>query len=78
MSTPSSPIGLYLSTHNGGFLTRSIIDLLNAVEKLMGRGKAVLLVHDASSLRGDGGVKAYRLSEAGRAAGKDGKWDSAS
>ncbi|KAI9637150.1 uncharacterized protein MKK02DRAFT_45862 [Dioszegia hungarica] len=78
VSTPSSPIGLYLSTHNGGFLTRSTIDLLNAVEKLMGRGKAVLLVHDASSSRGDGGVRAYRLTEGGRAAGKDGKWDGTS
>ncbi|WWC64947.1 uncharacterized protein I303_107561 [Kwoniella dejecticola CBS 10117] len=77
VQTPDSPVGIYLSTHNGGFATRVAIELLSAVEKVSGgRGKAVLIVHDASkSNGGDLSVKAFRLGEGARAAAKLGKWD---
>ncbi|WVF67812.1 hypothetical protein IAT40_002573 [Kwoniella sp. CBS 6097] len=77
VQTPDSPVGIYLSTHNGGFATRVAIDLLSAVEKTAGgRGKAVLIVHDASKANGnDLSVKAYRLGEGAREAAKAGKWD---
>ncbi|WVR08812.1 hypothetical protein IAU60_005870 [Kwoniella sp. DSM 27419] len=77
VQTPDSPVGIYLSTHNGGFATRVAIDLLAAVEKVSGgRGKAVLIVHDASKANGgDLSVKAYRLGEGAREAAKQGKWD---
>ncbi|WWD20919.1 hypothetical protein CI109_105397 [Kwoniella shandongensis] len=76
VQTPDSPIGIYLSTHNGGFATRVSVDLLAAVEKNAGRGKAVLVIHDASRANGgDLSVKAYRLSEGARDAAKKGKWD---
>ncbi|TYJ56826.1 hypothetical protein B9479_002436 [Cryptococcus floricola] len=76
VSTPDSPIGIYLSTHNGGFATRVSIDLLSAVEKSAGRGKAILLIHDASRSNGnDLSLKAYTLSEGAREAAKKGKWD---
>lgn len=42
----------------------------------MGRGKAVLVVHDKSESRGGGaGFRAYRMSEGMRGAGKEGRWD---
>ncbi|OCF45604.1 translation initiation factor 3 subunit H [Kwoniella heveanensis CBS 569] len=77
VQTPDSPVGIYLSTHNGGSATRVAIDLLSAVEKVSGgRGKAVLIVHDASKANGnDLSVKAYRLGEGAREAAKAGKWD---
>ncbi|WWC72822.1 uncharacterized protein I206_106786 [Kwoniella pini CBS 10737] len=77
VQTPDSPVGVYLSTHNGGFATRVSIELLSAVEKVSGgRGKAVLIVHDASKANGgDLSVKAYRLGEGAREAAKLGKWD---
>lgn len=76
VSTPDSPVGIYLSTHNGGFATRVSIELLSAVEKAAGRGKAILVIHDASrSNGGDLSVKAYRLSEGAREAAKLGRWD---
>ncbi|WVW80707.1 hypothetical protein I302_102693 [Kwoniella bestiolae CBS 10118] len=77
VQTPDSPVGIYLSTHNGGFATRVSIELLSAVEKHAGgRGKAILVVHDASkSNGGDLSVKAYRLGEGAREAAKLGKWD---
>jgi translation initiation factor 3 subunit H len=79
VATPDSPVGIYLSTHNGGFVTRTAIDLLAAVEKTAGRGKAILVLHDAArAAGGDLSVKAYRLSEGGRAAAKGAKWDTAS
>ena len=77
VASPDSPVGVYLSTHNGGFVTRTTIDLLIAVEKISGRGKAVLVVHDAS--RANGGelaVKGWRLSDGAREAAKRAKWDS--
>ncbi|KAK4683438.1 translation initiation factor 3 subunit H, partial [Tremellales sp. Uapishka_1] len=78
VSTPDSPVGIYLSTHNGGFVTRSAIELMVAVEKAAGRSKAVLVIHDVSkSTGGDLSVKAYRLSEGAREAAKAGKWDTA-
>lgn len=76
VSTPDSPVGIYLSTHNGGFATRVSIELLSAVEKAAGRGKAILVVHDASrSNGGDVSVKAYRLADGAREAAKLGRWD---
>lgn len=78
VSVPDSPVGIYLSTHNGGFVTRAAIELLTAVEKAAGRGKAILVIHDASRAAGnDLSVKAYRLSEGARAAAATKKWDSA-
>lgn len=80
VQTPDSPIGIYLSTHNGGFVTRGAVDLMVAVEKAAGRGKAILLIHDASkaAASGDIAVKAYRLSDGAREAAKQGKWDASS
>lgn len=79
VQVPDSPVGIYLSTHNGGYVTRASIDLLLAVEQAAGRGKAILLIHDASrAYGGDVTVKAYRLSEGARAAAAAKKWDSAS
>lgn len=79
MSTPDSPVGVYLSTHNGGFVTRAAMDLVIAVEKAAGRGKAVLVIHDASrAAGGDLNMKAYKLGEGARDAAKKGKWDTAS
>ncbi|OWZ64355.1 hypothetical protein AYX14_06509 [Cryptococcus neoformans] len=76
VSTPDSPVGIYLSTHNGGFATRVSIELLSAVEKAAGRGKAILVIHDASrSNGGDLSVKAYRLADGAREAAKLGRWD---
>ncbi|WWC98415.1 hypothetical protein V866_005306 [Kwoniella sp. B9012] len=77
VQTPDSPVGIYLSTRNGGFATRVSIELLSAVEKAAGgRGKAILVVHDASkSNGGDLSVKAFRLGEGAREAAKLGKWD---
>jgi translation initiation factor 3 subunit H len=70
-------VGIYLSTHNGGFATRVAIELLAAVEKVTGRGKAILVVHDISrSIGGDLSIKAYRMSEGAREATRRGKWDS--
>ncbi|RSH87158.1 hypothetical protein EHS25_003649 [Saitozyma podzolica] len=78
VSTPDSPIGIYLSTHNGGFITRAAVDLLVAIERAAGRGKAILVIHDASRASGgDLSVKAYRLSEGARASAKSKKWDTA-
>ena len=78
VQTPDSIVGIYLSTHNGGFATRVCIDLLTAVEKVTGRGRGLLLVHDVSrSVGGDLSVKAYRLSEGAREAAKKGRWDTA-
>lgn len=76
LETPDSPVGVYLSTSNGGFVTRTALDLLKAVEGMTKRGKGVLIVHDAS--RGNGGdlgIKAYRLTDGAREAAKQGKWD---
>ncbi|ORY26785.1 hypothetical protein BCR39DRAFT_540206 [Naematelia encephala] len=79
VQTPDSPVGVYLSTHNGGSVTRAAIDLLSSVEKAAGRGKAILIVHDAAKASGgDLSVKAYRLSDAAREAASKGKWDTAS
>ncbi|BEI87509.1 uncharacterized protein CcaverHIS019_0102270 [Cutaneotrichosporon cavernicola] len=77
VQTPDSPVGVYLSTHNGGFITRGAVDLLVAVEKAAGRGKAILVIHDASkaAASGDLSLKAYKLSEGARVAAKEGKWD---
>lgn len=76
VQTPDSPVGIYLSTHNGGYPTRVAIDLLSAVEQVTKRGKAVLVVHDVSrSHGGDLSVKAYTLTDGARAAAKAGKWD---
>jgi len=76
VQTPDSPVGIYLSTHNGGFLTRATIDLALAVNKHMGRGRAIVLIHDlARGMGGDFGVKAYRLAEGTVETGKSGKWD---
>ena len=79
VTTPDSPIGIYLSTRNGAFLTRAVLDLLLALEKSVGRGKAVLVVHDATKgVEAKGlSVKAYGLGEGVRGVAKDGKWDSA-
>ncbi|EIW69263.1 translation initiation factor 3 subunit H [Tremella mesenterica] len=75
-SLPDSPVGIYLSTHNGGFVTRSTIELLLAVERVSGRGKAVLVIHDASRANGrDLNLKAWRLSDGAKAAAQKGKWD---
>jgi len=48
-----------------------------AVEKAAGRGKAILIIHDASKAAnaGDLSIKAYRLSDGAREASKAGKWD---
>ncbi len=60
-------------------MTRAAIDLLIALEKSVGRGKAVLVIHDLSrAVGGDLSVKAYRLSEGAREAAKKGKWDTTS
>lgn len=77
MQTPDAPVGVYLSTHNGGFVTRGAVDLLVAVEKAAGRGKAILLIHDAgkAATSGDLSIKAFRLSDGAREAAKAGKWD---
>lgn len=77
VQTPDSPVGVYLSTHNGGFLTRAIVELVLAVEKAAGRGKAIIVIHDASkaAASNDISVKAYKLSEGAREAAKTGKWD---
>lgn len=80
VQTPDSPIGIYLSTRNGGFLNRATLELVLAVEAAVGRGKAVLLIHDATKAleASDVSVKAYVLSEAARGVARDGKWDGAS
>jgi translation initiation factor 3 subunit H len=79
VQTPDSPVGVYISTHNGGFVTRGAVDLMVAVEKAAGRGKAILIIHDATkaAAAGDLSVKAYHLSEGAREAAKQGKWDAA-
>ena len=78
VSTPDSPVGVYLSTHNGGFVTRAAIDMIITVEKAVGRGKAILLIHDQSRASGgDLSIKAYRLSDGARDAARKGKWDTA-
>lgn len=78
VQTPDSPVGIYLSTHNGGFVTRQAVELLLAVEKVANRGKAVVLIHDtARSAGGELSVQAYRLSDGAREAAKLNKWDSA-
>lgn len=77
VGAPDGPVGVYLSTANGGFVTRTTIDLLGAVEKMSKRGKAVLVIHDKS--RSNGGelsVRGYRLSEGAREAARTNKWDS--
>jgi len=79
VQTPDSPVGIYLSTHNGGYVTRAAMELLTAVEKVTKRGKAVLVIHDVSrSHGGDLSVKAWRLTDGAREAAKLGKWDTAS
>ncbi|WVQ81548.1 hypothetical protein IAT38_003672 [Cryptococcus sp. DSM 104549] len=76
VGTPDSPVGIYLSTHNGGFATRVSIELLTAVEKAAGRGKAILVIHDAARAHGgDICVKAYKLGDGAREAAKKGRWD---
>ncbi|WWC92567.1 uncharacterized protein L201_007526 [Kwoniella dendrophila CBS 6074] len=77
VQTPDSPIGIYLSTFNGGFATRVTIDLLSAIEKISnGRGKPILVIHDKSKSNGnDLSIKAYRLGQGAREAAKLGKWD---
>lgn len=76
VQTPDSPVGIYLSTNNGGAITKTAIDLLLSVEKVTGRGKAVIVIHDrARAANGDLGVKAWRLSDGARASAKSGKWD---
>jgi hypothetical protein len=78
VQTPDSPVGIYLSTHNGGFVTRQAVELLLAVEKVSNRGKAVVVIHDASrSVGGELSVQAYRLSDGAREAASKNKWDSA-
>ncbi|KAL7420943.1 hypothetical protein Q5752_004897 [Cryptotrichosporon argae] len=79
VNTPDTPVGVYLSTHNGGFVTRAAVELVLAVERAGARGRAVLVVHDAAraDASGDVSVKAYRLSEGAREAAKGGKWDNA-
>lgn len=60
-------------------MSRAAIDLLIAVEKAAGRGKAVLVIHDVSrTAGGDLSVKAYRLSDGAREAARKGRWDTAS
>lgn len=61
-------------------MTRGAVDLMVAVEKAAGRGKAILVIHDASKAiaSGDLSVKAYKLSDGAREAAKDGKWDASS
>jgi translation initiation factor 3 subunit H len=77
-------VGVYISTHTsafslsgnggvggtGGFLTRGVVDLMQAVERTQGgRGRAVLVVHDAArSVGGDISIKAYKFSEGFNAA----------
>lgn len=79
IQTPDSPVGIYMSTNNGGSITKTAIDLLLSVEKLSSRGKAVIVIHDrARAAHGDLGVKAYRLSEGTREAAKQNKWDATS
>ncbi|WOO82258.1 Eukaryotic translation initiation factor 3 subunit H [Vanrija pseudolonga] len=77
VQTPDSPVGVYLSTHNGGFVTRGAVDLMVAVEKAAGRGKAILVIHDAGKAANssDLSIKAYKLSEGAQEAAKSGKWD---
>ncbi|WVO13668.1 hypothetical protein L204_101289 [Cryptococcus depauperatus] len=76
VSTPDSPVGIYLSTHNGDFATRVSIELLAAVEKIMGRGRAVLVIHDVCRSNGnDLSVKAFKLGDGARRAAAAGKWD---
>lgn len=77
VQTPDSPVGVYLSTHNGAFLTRAVVELVLAVEKAAGRGKAIVLIHDASKAAASSelNIKAYKLSEGAREAAKTGKWD---
>lgn len=77
VSTPDSPVGIYLSTHNGGYVTRAAIDALRAVESVTKRGKGVVVVHDLSAgvNAGDVAVKAYRLTDGAREAAKGGRWD---
>jgi translation initiation factor 3 subunit H len=54
------------------------VDLLVAIERAAGRGKAILVIHDAARASGgDLSVKAYRLSEGARASAKSKKWDTA-
>ena len=60
-------------------MTRAALDLLISVERVTRRGRAVLLVHDASAApTGDFNVKGYRLSLGAREAAKAEKWDTAS
>lgn len=77
VQTPDSPVGLYLSTHNGGFITKPVLDLVGSVERVAGRGKAIIVVHDAN-IQGELSVKAYRLSQGLRDAAKSGRFDTAS
>jgi len=77
VQTPDSPVGIYLSTNNGGSITTQAIKLLLAVEELTKRGRAVVIIHDrARASNGDLGVKAWRLSDGAREAAKHKKWDS--
>jgi translation initiation factor 3 subunit H len=46
------------------------------VEKLSGRGRGVIIIHDrARASNGDLGVKAWRLSDGARDAAQKNKWD---
>ena len=56
-----------------------MLELVLAVEAAAGRGKAVLLIHDATKAleANDLSVKAYVLSEAARGVSQGGKWDGA-
>lgn len=77
VQTPDSPVGIYLSTNNGGSITKTAIDLLLSVEKLSNRGRGIVIIHDrARASNGDLGVKAWRLSDGARDAAKKNKWDS--
>lgn len=76
IQTPDSPVGIYLSTNNGGSITKTAIDLLLSVEKASSRGRAIIVIHDrARASHGDLGVKAFRLSDGTREAAKQNKWD---
>ena len=78
VQTPDSPVGIYLSTNNGGSITKRAIKLLLSVEELTKRGRGVIVIHDrARASNGDLGVKAWRLSDGAREAAKDKKWDTA-
>jgi translation initiation factor 3 subunit H len=74
-TAPDSPVGVYLSTHSGGYVTKAVIEMLTNIEKSVGRGRAILVIHDAArSVAGELSVKGYRLSDGGREAAKKGQW----